>query len=636
MSKEVKAGRPKRSKADLLSDRAKVQAQIFGANNEIQTFDKDVEIYLPPPPAKKGTSLWKAWAMECFLECIRYGLTYSEACKRIGVTRKWWEENSQRHPDWAAEAREIRSGDSVKDSYPDLSQMDFSEFCKLYFNVEFAPHQKEIEDCLADPKGRLVLVLGHPESGKSTLSALWYPVYKMCQNPDIRIALVTKSGEKAQDLLGRIKRYLTDPHLYKDCERNLIEDFNGFKSQKSDGFSWSKDQITIRQRESGERDPTLQALSVGKQIYGARLDLLILDDALTLENQQTDVRRKRIDEWFTQEARSRAQRGQTLVNGTRIHPLDNYGQWKESWKDHKIFRSVSIPAIIEEHTDTEKPNWKEYWSLDGKWEYDPSIDTEIFIPGLRDIRDEICSRDPLRWKLVYQQEDVQNEEAIFKQELIDNALELGANRTIGQVFPDEILVLGVDPATTGRAASVLLAYNPESGVRTVVDIFVGHRLGATGVRNKLLYEFWEKYKDHRVAYSVIETNFAPTLLGDETVRNRANWAGTRMVEHKTIGVGSKRGSKWDEEYGIGAMQALFYSGLVAFPSATISDKQKLEPLIDDMLVFPWAKEQDALIAFWVANGECKSSSVFSIDLGKVVSRRNIPPIIRDRMFARKK
>jgi len=59
-------------------------------------------------------------------------------------------------------------------------------------------------------------------------------------------------------------------------------------------------------------------------------------------------------------------------------------------------------------------------------------------------------------------------------------------------------------------------------------------------------------------------------------------------------------------------------------------------LMDDMLVFPWAKEQDALIAFWVANGECKSSSVFSIDLGKVVSRRNIPPIIRDRMFARKK
>ena len=85
MTKDVKAGRPKRSDADLLSDRAKVKAQIFGANNEIFQFDQDAEIYLPPPPAKKGTSLWKAWAMESFLECIRYGLTYTEACNRIGV-----------------------------------------------------------------------------------------------------------------------------------------------------------------------------------------------------------------------------------------------------------------------------------------------------------------------------------------------------------------------------------------------------------------------------------------------------------------------------------------------------------------------------------------------------------------------
>jgi len=458
----------------------------------------------------------------------------------------------------------------------------------------------------------------------------------MCQNPDIRIALVTKSGEKAQDLLGRIKRYLVDPHLYKDSERNLIEDFNGFKSQKADGFGWSKDQITIRQRESGERDPTVQALSVGKQIYGSRLDLLILDDALTLENQQTDVRRRRIDEWFTQEARSRAQRGQTLVNGTRIHPLDNYGQWKESWKEHRIFKHVSIPAILDEHTDKEKANWSEYWSLDGKWEHDETIDTEVFIPGLRDIRNEISSRDPLRWKLVYQQQDVQNEEGIFKQELIDNALELGSARSIGQVYPDEILILGIDPATTGRAASVLLAYNPQTGVRTVVDIFVGFRLGATGVRNKLMYEFWEKYKDHRVAYTVIETNFAPTILGDDTVKQRAEWAGTRMIQHITTGAGKKRGSKWDEEYGVGAMQALFYSGLIAFPSATVQDKTKLEPLIDDMLVFPWAKQQDALIALWIANGECKNSTFFSVDLTKVVSRRNIPPIIRDRMFTRNK
>jgi hypothetical protein len=627
------AGRPKRSEAELLQDRAKVQAQIFGANNSVFQFEQE-EIYLPPPPAKKGTSLWKAWAMECFLECVRYGLNYSDACKKIGVTRKWWEENSQRHPEWAEEAKSIRSGEHVKDSSPDLSEVSFAEFCELYFGVKFAEHQHRIAKNLEDPMGRLVLVLGHPESGKSTLSSLWYPIYRMCKNPDIRIALVTKSGDKAQDLLNRIKRYLTDPHLYNDCPRNLIRDFNGFKPQRQDGFGWSKDQITIRQRESGERDPTIQALSVGKQIYGARLDLLILDDALTLENQQTDIRRSRIDEWFTQEARSRAQRGQTLVNGTRVHPLDNYGQWKDSWADHKIFRYVKIPALLDEHTEKERPSWHEYWSLDGKEEYDEATGGEVFRPGLRDIRAEIVARDPMRWKLVYQQEDVQQVESIFRQEMLDKAFELGGSRSLGQVYPDEILILGVDPATTGRAASVLLAYNPETEVRTVVDLYVGHRLGATGIRNKLLYEFWEKYNDHRVAFTVIETNFAPTILGDDTLKAHAEWAGTRLVDHRTTGQGNRRGNKWDNEFGIGSMASLFHSGLVAFPSATVEDKSKLAPLVDDMLVFPWSRVQDALIAFWVANGECSGKGLFQVDMDKVVARRNIPPIIQERMFLR--
>ena len=47
------AGRPKRSEAELLQDRAKVQAQIFGANNSVFQFEQE-EIYLPPPPAKKS------------------------------------------------------------------------------------------------------------------------------------------------------------------------------------------------------------------------------------------------------------------------------------------------------------------------------------------------------------------------------------------------------------------------------------------------------------------------------------------------------------------------------------------------------------------------------------------------------
>ena len=69
-------------------------------------------------------------------------------------------------------------------------------------------------------------------------------------------------------------------------------------------------------------------------------------------------------------------------------------------------------------------------------------------------------------------------------------------------------------------------------------------------------------------------------------------------------------------------------------SVSAEDKAKLAPLVDDMLVFPWSKVQDALIGFWVANGECQGHSVYQVDMIKVAARRNIPPIIQERIFLR--
>lgn len=594
-------------------------------------------VWLPDPPKKKGTSDYRAWAMECFLELVRNGYNFSQAAERVGYDYQWWYRNRKIDPQWEAEVLEAANGETPTDT-PDLSKMGFADFCREYGGFELAEHQTWIDEALADPMGRLVLILGHPESGKSTLVSLWYVLYRIAQDPDIRIALVSKSSPKAQDLLTRVKRYLTEPHLYEETPRNLIKDFNGFKPTHGD-MQWSADQIYIRQRTSGERDPTIQALGIGKQIYGARLDLLILDDALVLDNQITELQRDRLDNWFTNEARSRVQRGQTVVNGTRLFPFDLYGQWQKSWQENRLFRQVVIPAMYDEWTPEERVNWPEYWTLDGYDIVEEMPDGEKVVtgyqPGMRDIRSEIMARDPDRWRLVYQQEPVEESENVFRQQHVDNAFDLGASRRLGQVMPRELLFLGVDPATTGRAAAVVIAFDPETRVRTVVDLFVGSRLGATGIRQKLIYQFWEKYKDHGIAATIIETNFAPTLLGDDSFRSRADAVGTKIVDHKTVGRGSKRGSKWDEEYGIMSLAPLFSTGLMAFPGATPEDRSALQPLIDDMLVFPWADVQDALIALWVAEGEARSGLRYNpVRQQQAMKRRNVPPIVRQRAGAR--
>lgn len=634
-SKKRGRGRPPVTAADTAKARQKVRDELWTPGLRPVAANRDglPDVFLPGPPRQKGTTEYKAWAMECFLELVRHGYNFSQAAERVGYDYQWWYRTRKNEPEWEQEVLDAADGKGTAET-PDFSRVSFRDFCKWYGGFDLAKHQHKIEEALLDPKARLVLVLGHPESGKSTLVSLWYVLYRIAQNPDIRIALVSKSATKAQDLLTRVKRYLTEPHLYEGTERNLIKDFNGFKPSHGD-LQWSQDQIYIRQRTSGERDPTIQALGIGKQIYGARLDLLILDDALVLDNQITETQRERIDSWFTNEARSRVQRGQTVVNGTRLFPFDLYGQWKKSWKENRLFRGVYIPAIYDEWTEDENVNWPEYWTLDGYDLFEEEDGEQIVVgyqPGMRDIRAEIMARDPDRWRLVYQQEDVEESDNIFRKEHVEAAFHLGEGRQWGTVHPHEILLLGVDPATSGRAASVLIAFDPTTRVRTVVDMFVGSRLGAGGIRQKLVYQFWEKYRDHGIAATIIETNFAPTLLGDETFRDKADAYGTHIVEHKTIGRGKKRGSKWDEEYGVGAMAQLFTGGLVAFANGGPGDRERLQPLVDDMLTFPWSEVQDALVAFWIANTEAASGARLQRpDQMKAMMRRNVPPIVRNRM-----
>jgi hypothetical protein len=483
-----------------------------------------------------------------------------------------------------------------------------------------------------DPLAKIVLILGHPESGKSTLVSLWYVLYNLSRKLDSRTALVTKNSTKAQDLLTRIKRYLTEEHLYDDAPRNLIEDFNGFKPLHGD-LEWSQDQIFTRHRMSGERDASVQALGLAKLIYGSRLDYLILDDALVQDNQLSEVTRDRIDNWFDSEARSRAQRGQTVVNGTRLIPQDLYGHWKKSWSRNRLFRGVYIPAILDEYTENERPSWPEYWTLDG-YDIEEEFAGEKHITGyqmgLRDIRETILQKNPDRWRLVYQQEDVEVGSNIFTPAQVEQAFELGAHRPLGRVFPHERLILGVDPATTGRAAAIVLAVDPTTRVRTVVDIFIGSGLGATGVRQDLMYTFWERYRamDHPIAVTVIETNFAKTLLGDETLMHRAAGMGTLMQDHHTSGKGKK--GKWDEEYGIAAMAGLFNAGLIAFANAGMDDKPRLQGLVDDLLVFPWSDQQDGVMALWVAMLEANNQSVHTISQGLSMRRRGVPAVVSQR------
>jgi hypothetical protein len=148
-----------------------------------------------------------------------------------------------------------------------------------------------------------------------------------------------------------------------------------------------------------------------------------------------------------------------------------------------------------------------------------------------------------------------------------------------------------------------------------------------------MYEFWEKYHPQR---TLIEVNYAPTIMGDEVLQVRAKAAGTLLLPHKTFGAGRKRGSINDEEYGISAVAPLVGMGMYAFPSATPYDRKRLEPLLEDMRAFPFSDEKDALVALWIGEGEVRMVDVKPTDIQQVIRSRNLPPGLARRLVNRRK
>jgi hypothetical protein len=143
-----------------------------------------------------------------------------------------------------------------------------------------------------------------------------------------------------------------------------------------------------------------------------------------------------------------------------------------------------------------------------------------------------------------------------------------------------------------------------------------------------MYRFWEKYRDQRIGTTAIEENFVKTLRGDEALVARAEAYGTHMLYPHTTARG-KHG-KWDEEYGIAALVSLFGTGLIAFANSGPGDLAKLQPLIEDLLIFPWSDEQDAAIALWLCEGAAANIQPAIPSQAEIKARRGVPDVVSRR------
>lgn len=570
---------------------------------------------------------------EELVRLVGLGKTIADALRIIGKSRKTYEYYRRTDPDFVEKIeRQKILVSRDKNDIPKVDVPDFPEFSEKYLKNKLFSHQLQWFDMLEGRQPRdlhpsmtyekgmstRLIVNTPPGHAKSTTITVNYVLWHIIKNPDIKIIIVSKAQRLAEQFLLQIKERLTNPEYDK-----LQADFAPAGGWKEGSVSWKANQFYVGGRSAEGKDPTVQALGIGGQIYGSRSDLIILDD--TIDNTNVGDYDKQID-WLQGIVNSRlAPRiGRLLIVGTRIAAKDLYSQLRDPNRyrgGKQPWTYLLQPAVLEYAEEPE--NWRTLWPYSDSAS-DP--DEEPREDGLfRRWDGETLSvvRDmssPAIWSRIYQQEQFA-EENVFKAERITTACQ---PRHAG-IIPNDMslgrpegmknlrIIAGLDPASVGHTAAVVIGLDTTTGVRHIIDISNKSQMSPDAMRD-LIKSWTIKYdiKEWRIERNA----FQAFLTRDSEINQFLASRGCVLVEHTTTN------NKHDPNFGVMAMAALFENNLVTLPNG---NSEAVKSLIDQLVVWqpnpPRGTKTDIVMAWWFT--EIRALELMQ-RFGNVTNYRNTP------------
>jgi hypothetical protein len=556
------------------------------------------------------------------IEFLMEGYSTQKAMDAVGRSIKTYEYYRKTDPSFSLQVDKVRSMTARGEIGQSTTELPpFPEFSSKYLGVEVFTHQKHWIDLLegqtpsdvhpsiiyepGDPD--LIIVNTPPEHAKSTTITVNYALYQICRNPNIRILVVSKTQAMAQKFLLSIKNRLTHPR-YQDL--HIAFGPPGGFEKNSD--SWKQDLIYLSSeaRNSGEKDPTVQAIGIRGHIYGARADLIIMDDCVDHTN--AHEYEKQID-WIQSEVMSRIDNdgGKLLVVGTRLRPKDLYSELRDPMRypdETSPWTYFAQPAVLEFSDDPKE--WKTLWAktnmppVSGKGIPDENgLYTKWDGDALFKKRGRMS---PNLWAMVYQQQQV-HEDAVFPSDSVKGVIN-GA-RNIGIIPKNKagnrlegmdglIVVAGLDPAMAGYTACVCLAIDINSQKRYLLDVSNVQGMKPDAIR-EVIKDWTDKYGISE--WRVEKNAFQAMLTQDREVREYLTARGATLKEHHT------GNNKWDTDFGVASLTTLFHghedgTNLIEFPSTHMSEG--LKALIEQLVTWypdaPKSQKTDCVMAFWFA------------------------------------
>jgi len=458
-------------------------------------------------------------------------------------------------------------------------------------------------------KGKL-LVLAPRDHGKTEV-AITYATRALCLDRDIRILWISESQGQAEKRMRRITSLLNSARIVEDW---TLEPEAGAPPFKGADTKWTNNLLYL-QRTRESVDASLECIGAGGAVTGGHFDLIICDDIQDDRNTYTAGVRSKTREWWRGTVAPMLSRGGSiLVIGTRKHHDDLFSHLI----DDPTYRVIHDRAIIE---------WPEkYDFIQAEDENGRQIITGVDVKGGSSLWPE---ERPLDYLLLERravgsrlfarefQNEVQDESsAAFKMSWLEAAMKRGERYSLGEIPPDVTdLVQGWDFSlvTDAKGAEArdtdytigITWGRAENGDRYLIDIFRKRGMSPTELQGRVLGEY-AKF-GQRVRVVAVEKN----AFGELHYLGLQRSSDLPLKGHITHA--RNKADPWE---GVPALSVLFENNKVILPSATERDRERLDPLINELFALGKARHDDTVMALWIAETWLrKSGFTYTMDFG---------------------
>jgi hypothetical protein len=510
--------------------------------------------------------------------------------------------------------------------------------CKEKFNLfmeevmEFnnAPFQDELDDILTNIKLYFKIVVAYARGhGKTTHLSVGYPLWRIADNHNIRILLVSSTASISQSSLGTIMANIDKNEKYQlyatyidPLHQGVIPQLKGNIKAKKD---WSGNSLTIQREDLKLRDPTICAIGVFGSILSKRADEIILDDIVNQENSQTEEQRLKIIDWI------RTTVIPVLVPGGRIICLGN--TWHQDdlvarlLKDNQFDYRSRKPAIIHESNHPEL--WQQ-WSViildeslkleDRKQKAEEFYQAnkvlmddgvEVLWPDRFTYKDLYLIRlsDSYSFARMYQCDPSNRPSQKFKDEWLEEAIRKGAKLRLQsekrKEFISGMTTSGVDLAIGEKEwnddTSLLTLDRVKNGEGEIKDGDVVIRDIDVG-----------KFSPDQVRQKIINVDEVIQPNGIRVENVGYQQAIVRDLENKVKNIRGYHtgGEKFDSSIGVNSLAILAEVGKLVIPYDQTDPRtvKIVNRLLNEMRAFPDGHTGDILMSLWFAYSEMRDLS----------------------------